>query len=193
MMISDTNFQEFKAGSEKAFEVIFYQYYKTLVSYAMRYDLELKEAEDCVLETFHHVWQIRQELKSSAALHTLLFMATRNRSLNVAQKNKNRQKIVNEKLPLMEEEEEGRDYLMEEEISRELDEAVSKLPKQCEQVITGLLAGKSLQTIAEEMQISVNTAKTYKLRAIQALRNLLSNTPFILLLILIGSDEDEEF
>ena len=146
------------------------------------------EAEDIVLETFHHIWQIREELKSPAALHSLLFTATRNRTLNVARNLKNRQKIIEENIPL-EEEEDHLDYLMEEEMSRLLDEAINKLSKQGEQVIMGLLEGKTLQQIADEMEISINSVKTYKLRAIQTLRTLLKDTPFLILMILIQNTE----
>ena len=59
MIISEKHFQQFVKGDEKSFETIFCQYYKTLVSYAIRHDLELMEAEDIVPETFHHIWQIR--------------------------------------------------------------------------------------------------------------------------------------
>ena len=188
MVISERHFQQFITGDEKSFESIFCQYYKTLVSYAMRHDLELMEAEDVVLEIFHHIWQIRKELKSPAALHSLLFTATKNRTLNVARNLKNRQKLISENFPLKEEEE-SQDYLMEEEMSRLLNEAINQLPKQCEQVIIGILEGKSLQEIADNMQISVNSAKTYKLRAIQSLRSLLKDTPFLLLIILIRNKE----
>ena len=41
MVISERHFQQFIKGDEKSFESIFCQYYKTLVSYAMRHDLEL--------------------------------------------------------------------------------------------------------------------------------------------------------
>ena len=78
---------------------------------------------------------------------------------------------------------------MEEEMSRLLDEAINQLPKQCEQVIVGLLEGKSLQELADKMQISINSAKTYKLRAIQTLRSLLKDTPFLLLIILIRTNK----
>lgn len=137
---------------------------------------------------FHHIWQIREELKSPAALHSLLFTATRNRTLNVTRNLKNRQKIIEENIPL-EEEEDHLDYLMEEEMSRLLDEAINKLSKQGEQVIMGLLEGKTLQQIADEMEISINSVKTYKLRAIQTLRTLLKDTPFLILMILIQSTE----
>ena len=152
MVISERHFQQFIKGDEKSFESIFCQYYKTLVSYAMRHDLELMEAEDVVLEIFHHIWQIREELKSPAALHSLLNL-------------KNRQKLISENFPVKEEEE-SQDYLMEEEMSHLLNEAINQLPKQCEQVIIGLLEGKSLQEIADNMQISVNSAKTYRNRLI---------------------------
>ena len=188
MIISEKHFQQFVKGDEKSFETIFCQYYKTLVSYAMRHDLELMEAEDIVLETFHHIWQIREELKSPAALHSLLFTATRNRTLNVTRNLKNRQKIIEENIPL-EEEEDHLDYLMEEEMSRLLDEAINKLSTQGDQVIMGLLEGKTLQQIADEMEISINSVKTYKLRAIQTLRTLLKDTPFLILMILIQSTE----
>lgn len=188
MIISEKHFQQFVKGDERSFESIFCQYYKTLVSYAMRHDLELMEAEDIVLEIFHHIWQIREELKSPAALHSLLFTATKNRTLNVARNLKNRQKLITENYPTKEEEE-SQDYLMEEEMSRLLDEAINQLPKQCEQVIVGLLEGKSLQELADKMQISINSAKTYKLRAIQTLRSLLKDTPFLLLILLIRTNK----
>lgn len=189
-MIDEKKFQQFVKGDETSFEIIFCQYYKTLVSYVMRHDLELMEAEDIVLETFHHIWQIREELKSPAALHSLLYTATRNRTLNVLRNLKNQQKIISENI-IPEEEGEFQDYVVEEEMSRLLDEAINKLPKQCKQVIIGLLEGKTLQKIADEMQISVNSTKTYKLRAIQTLRSLLKDVPFLFLLIMIRSQEKE--
>lgn len=189
MIISEGHFLQFIKGDEKSFEFIFCQYYKTLVSYAMRHGLELMEAEDIVLEVFYHIWQIREELKSPEALHVLFFTATKNRTLNVVRNLKNRKKIIVENF-FQEEEEEELDLLMEEEMSRLLDEAVNQLPKQCEQIIVGLLEGKSLQELADRMKISINSAKTYKLRAIQSLRSLLKNSPILLLIIMIRCNKE---
>lgn len=187
MVIQNVDFHKFVAGDEKAFEVIFCQYYKTLVSYAMRYDLEQMEAEDVVIEIFHHIWQIRQELKSPSAMHSLLFTATRNRCLNILRNLKNRERIVQDYMHNEEEEEDG--ILVEEEMSRLLDEAIEKLPRQCGVVMLELLAGKTMQEIADKLHISVNTVKTYKLRAIEMLRLSLKDTPFLTLLVLIRCDE----
>lgn len=190
MYISNEHFQQFVAGDEKSFEAIFCQYYKTLVSYVMRHDLELMEAEDVVIETFHHIWQIRKELKSPAALHTLLFTATHNRALNIRRNIQNRQKIMAENIE-SETREEGQDYLMEEEMSRLLDAAIDKLPGQCRQVILGILDGMSLQELADSMKLSINSVKTYKLRAIEILRKLLADTPFLLLMVLIRCEGEK--
>lgn len=124
MAIRDDDFRNFVRGDEKAFEAIFNEYYKTLVSYSMRHGLEQMEAEDVVIEMFHHVWQIRQEIESPAALHTLLYTATRNRSLNVLRNLQNRKRLLEENYR-PEEEEEPRDYVAEEEMSRLLDEGGS--------------------------------------------------------------------
>ena len=136
----------------------------------MRHGLELMEAEDIVLEVFHRIWQIREELKSPSALHTLLYTSVRNRSLNVYRNLRNRQHLIEENFRYEEYVEEPHDYVAEEEMGRLLDEAVEKLPGQCKVVITSLLQGKSIQEIADGLDLSVNTVKTYLARAMKFLR-----------------------
>lgn len=70
MLISEKNFKGFVQGDTKSFEIIFRQYYKKLVLFAMRYKLECMEAEDLVLETIHHVWEIRLNVKSPVSWKT---------------------------------------------------------------------------------------------------------------------------
>lgn len=181
MIISEKDFSGFITGQEKAFEAIFRQYYKTLVSFSMRYGLELMEAEDVVIEAIHRIWQIRRDVESPAALHSLFFTSVRNRTVNVLRNNKNRERIIENQEKT--EVEEFRDHLMEEEVSRLLNEAITALPPQCRQVVMLLLAGKSVAEIAEQMNISVSSVKTYKARAIEILRGTLKDYPFVLWLV----------
>lgn len=184
MNITDKDFMGFVKGHEKSFETIFRQYYKTLVSFSMRYGLEQMEAEDVVIEVVHHIWEIRKEVKSPAALNTLLYTSVRNRTVNVLRNLRNRERIIGEQ-GNKDEEDVFYDYLMEEEISRLLDEAINALPPQCRQVVLLLLLGKSTAEIAGEMNVSVNTVKTYKMRAIEILRISLSHHPLLLWMIMI--------
>ncbi len=193
MSISVEDFEKFVDGDELAFEAIFCQYYKTLVSYAMRYELTLAEAEDIVQEIFYHIWSIRKELKSPAGLHSLLYTAVRNRVFNAFRDFKKHQELLAENYQEEEYTEDTRDFIMEEEMNRLLDIAIGKLSKQCGFVVGGLLAGKSLQDIAVEMEVSVNSVKTYKSRAIKELRELFKDNPFYVLLIWIYIDKKINF
>lgn len=94
MVISEKDFTRFITGQEKAFEAIFRQYYKTLISFSMRYGLEQMEAEDVVIEAIHRICQIRRDVESPAVLHTLFFTSVRNRTLNALRNNKNRERII---------------------------------------------------------------------------------------------------
>ena len=183
MIIREKDFNGFIKGYEKSFENIFRQYYKTRVFFSMRHGLEQMEAEDVVIETLHHVWELHCEIFSPTALNNLLYSSVHNRSLNVIRNIKNRERIIGnhqEENP----EPEYRDYVMEEEMSRLLDQAIEALPVQCRKVILLLMKGKKISEVAAEMNISVNTAKTYRLRAIEILREILQQFPSLLWLVL---------
>lgn len=183
MLIKEKDFQGFIKGQEKSFETIFRQYYRTLVSFSIRYGLEQMEAEDVVIEVIHRVWVIRKEITSPSALNALLYTSVRNRTINVIRNIRNRQRIIENNPDTTEEE--FYDFLMEEELSRVLDEAIMALPPQCRQVILSLLSGKCVAEIAEEMNISSTTIRTYKMRAIEILRTALAQYPLLLGMILM--------
>ncbi len=181
LRISHNDFDGFINGDNTAFERIFHLYYKTLLSFSMRHDIRKMDAEDIVLEVFHRLWQIRTKIKSSSALHTLLYTSVRNRTINHIRNTTNRQRILEEQH--MEQSYEFEELLIEEELGRILDEAISKLSRNNQRVIMAAMEGKSLSQIAEEMNISINSVKTYKLRAIHALRKSLKEYPYLLIVI----------
>ena len=181
MTITEKDFRGFIQGDEKSFETIFCQYYKVLVSCAMHWGLEQMEAEDVVIEVIHHIWEIRAKVKSSAALNTLFFTAVHNRVINVIRNLKNQNRIIQSQQQL---EKEAYDYAADEEITYMLDQAIKALPEKCRTVILLLLQGKTPGEIAEEMHISVNTVRTYKMRAIGILKDQLADNPLILWMIL---------
>lgn len=192
--ISDTIFENFIKGKESAFDEIFKQYYRTLVFFSTKHGLELTEAEDVVMDTFHKVWQMRKDILSAAAMNTLLFTLTHNRTLNVIRNLKNRQNI-NAGLGLKDLDEGFESAIMEDEILRILDDAIANLPNQCKEVVLLYLSGKSVSEIAETMNLSVNTIKTHKTRAILNLRKVMDKEPdknkkieiYLLISILMGA------
>ncbi len=185
MTIAEKDFRGFIKGDEKSFETIFGQYYKILVSFAMHYGLGQMEAEDVVIEVIHHIWEIRANLKSPVALNSLFFTAVRNRTVNVVRNLKNQNRIVQSQDL---QDKEFYDYVTEEEITCALDKAIKALPEKCRLVMLMLLQGKTTAEIAGEMHISINTVRTYKMRAIGILKDRLADNPLILWMILFRLD-----
>lgn len=174
--ISDKDFENFIKGKESAFDHIFNQYYRSLLFFSTKHGLELTEAEDIVMDTFHKIWQMREEIQSASALNSLLFTLTRNRTLNVVRNLKNRSDI-NSMLQLDDWDEGFEKFFLEEEMLRILESAIGKLSNQCREVILLYLSGNSVPEIAEKLNLSVNTIKTHKSHAIMNLRRLLEIEP----------------
>ena len=101
--------------------------------------------------------------------------------INVIRNLKNQNRIIQSQ---QQQEKEAYDYAAEEEITYMLDQAIKALPEKCRTVILLLLQGKTPGEIAEEMHISVNTVRTYKMRAIGILKDQLADNPLILWMIL---------
>ncbi len=184
--LTEEDFQNFIEGHESVLEKIFHCYYKVLVSFSMRHGLEQMEAEDIVIEVIQRIWQIRKKVTSSSSLHSLLYTSVHNRTLNVIRNIKNRQRILESQRYVAEDV--FCELLLEEEVGNQLYNAINVLPQKCQEVILFLLAERSVAEIAVEMNISVSTVKTYKARAIEALRNYLKDEPILLYWIIFKID-----
>ena len=73
------------------------------------------------------------------------------------------------------------------ESSHLIAEAIRKLSPQSQKVIFMSLQGKTLNEIAEALNLSINTIKTIKYRALKRLSELLPREEFFILLILLGT------
>lgn len=187
MRIIEDDFQGFVSGSEKSLEVIFHQYFKSLVVFSMRFGLEQMEAEDVVIEVIHRIWEIRSDIKSSSALNTLLYTSVRNRSINTVRNIKNRESLL--EMQNLESDEYFHDAIVEEEVTRILFEAIETLPKQCKRVVTLMMGGSTTGEIAEQLNLSVSSVKTYKSRSIEMLKVSLADYPLLLFYLLLKLSE----
>jgi len=70
-------------GDERAFEAIFFRYYKALCSYGERY-LDPADAEEAAQDVLLNFWRRRSEWRTSASgLRSYLFLAVRHKALGV--------------------------------------------------------------------------------------------------------------
>ena len=85
---------------------------------------------------------------------------------------------------LWEQDEEDEDYrLMREEMYRALHRAVDELPERCRQVFKLHLQGEKNEEIAQILELSVETVKTQKKKAMYFLRERLGKSYYLLIIL----------
>lgn len=162
----------FETDKEKAFSLFFHRYYVRLCMYAVQITDDFSESEDIVQSFFVSFWEKRLYKTITDSLQGYAYLCVRNASLKFIEK---REKIPVDDILVNDD-----DYLyicesMEEsereQKEKELERALAELPEQEKKALYGVtVENKSYKAVAAEMNISVNTLKTYLARAMKKLR-----------------------
>lgn len=175
------------------FDRIFKDYFVRLCSYAHSIIGSEGVAEDMVQEAFIVLSQNKDVLeKPEISIKSFLYGSVRNICLNHVRHRNIGHRIQNESVS------DGLDHadylneLIKAEIFGELHKELSRLPKQCKRICELIyLEEKSYEEVAEEMDLSINTIKTQRQRALKYLKSkflaVLSFLFFIKILYLIYS------
>lgn len=165
-----------KKGDTNAFKIIFDTYYKRLYSFSLNYVEDKYAAEEIVENTLLKLWQKRNQLDKIDNLKSYLYAMVRNASIDYTKKEKKFVRLDVQKhdvIPLKEQ------FIIEEETHAILFQALETLPKKCRKVFElSCLDGVTYKDIAEDLQISINTVKSQRARAIELLKCHLKNYPF---------------
>jgi len=173
-------------SNSAAFKLLFRQYYSALCYFSDRIIANSSDAEDVVEEVFTKLWNSKQTFSDMNHLHSFLYKATRNASLDHLKKTrhaKERQMIFAEELDISE-----TSYLNEmirTEVLREIYCKIKGLPEQCARIVSmSYIEGKKNSEIADELGISLQTVKNQKSRGISLLKVRLSYDLFMLFILL---------
>lgn len=165
-------------------KAIFKKHYSRLVLFANKYVNEQADAEDIVQEAFSKFWIRRNSLlnQEENVIKGFLYQTVRNESLNHLK----HQKIVQNHISQSEGEETQEPvltHIIHAEIIAQIHSAIHELPEACRQVAQALFVeGKKYQEIAVELEISVNTVKSQRKRALQLLKPRLIDPAYLMLL-----------
>lgn len=163
-------------GDKKAFKLIFNTYYKRLYQFSLNYVEDRFGADEVVENVMIRLWQKRDKLDEINNLKSYLYTMTRNASLDYLKEHNKYERYEKEKhdtAHLMDQ------YIIEEETYAILFDALEKLPTKCRKVLElSCIQGLKYVEIAEDLQISLNTVKSQRNRAIKLLKKQLNKNSF---------------
>lgn len=162
--------------TDKSIELLYDYYYRALVSYGCQF-VEKTIAEDIVQELFSVLWERRPRFTTLTQFSTYLYTTVHNSAFNSLRHqnvhNAYRQNMV-ENLQEFMLVDDTSDVFNKEEIYRQLFSAIDELPPRQREVFLLCMEGKKNKEIAEQLDISAETVKVQKRRAIAQLRGKLS-------------------
>lgn len=169
--------------NDKSMGILYDNYYRALVSYGCQF-VERELAEDIVQELFSVLWEQRPLFKSIPQLTSYLYRTVHNAAFNHLRHqtvhNNYRQAILDHLQEFMLVDDVSEKF-NKEEIYRQLFAAIDDLPPRQREVFLLCMEGKKNRDIAEQLQISAETVKVQKKRAINSLREKLAPMALALL------------
>ncbi|TKG96411.1 sigma-70 family RNA polymerase sigma factor [Puteibacter caeruleilacunae] len=164
------------------FKLLFETYFPSLCLFSEKFIHDSTIAKDIAQDAFIKIWNSDKEFENEKAAKAYLYVLVKNASIDFIKEQKgitnvhaDNEEIIAEDHFLQE--------IVREETYRMLDIALANLGEQTKRIVELTLQGNSNKIIADELEISVNTVKTLKLRAYKSLRDQLGNQ-FVAILML---------
>lgn len=178
MVLEEQNFNEaLHQGNMVVFEQVFRNYYERLCNYANTILNDMDEAEEIVQGTFMGLWEKRSHIQIHTALKSYLYQSVRNNCLNHLDHLKVRQThreyfIHSADMSA----DSGVQTTLANELEKQIEEAVSSLPPQCQTVFRlSRFEGLSYAEIAQQLDISVKTIENHMGKALRIMRERLKD------------------
>ncbi|MFV0291476.1 MAG: RNA polymerase sigma-70 factor [Mangrovibacterium sp.] len=173
-------------GNVKIYDLIFLHYYSGLVTYAVNKGVNKDVAEDLVQDFFLKLWLNRKAITITGSLKSYLFTSIKNRCFDYFRHEKV-ERNLKEQLSFEESMDDKDDFLTEDDLRRQIDDALKKLPPKCQKIfIMNRLEGLKPNEIAELEGLSVRTIEGHIGKAIRLLREELKDVmPIYIVLVLL--------
>ncbi|MBJ6368389.1 RNA polymerase sigma factor [Snuella sedimenti] len=170
-----------KKGDPNAFKQLFDSFYEKLYAFSFNYVKDEYAAEEVVENTMLMVWEKRQNLDAIKDLKSYLYKSVRNASFDYLKKKK---KVVSLDIESHDSLFNFEQHIIQEETHKLLIDALNSLPKKCRKVFEMCcIEGLKYKEVADDLQISINTVKSQRSRAIELLKEQLKESHFYLFIL----------
>jgi len=172
-------------GDEKGFKMIFESYHRQLIYLAQGIIPYSTEIEDIVQEAFLKLWDRRENFAHLDAIKSFLYICVKNTCLNHLKHDKVSDKYRS-RLDKFSDEQNVMLKMIEAEVLQDIHMAIKKLPLGCQKVVYyGYFKEMTNNEVANKLNVSVNTVKTQKMRALKGLKLILKDLPLGFVLFFI--------
>jgi len=160
----------FQRGEEEGFNFFFRRLYPALCFFASRLIHNRPAAEEIASEAFIKIWQRHSQFSDAGDIKAYLYQIVKNDSLKWLQKDA-RISIAETGISVADFTPGHFEDIVWSEVTSELHQAISSLPKACRQVFEMLyIEGKSITETAAALRLSPSTVRTQKARGLVFLR-----------------------
>lgn len=165
--------ERLKKGDELAYKEIYTRYWPLLFRHSIKVLHDEDQAMDVVQDIFTSFWLNHASLSQDTSLASYFYTATRNRALNMINREKSKERYLESLQSYINKGE----YITDNEVnfnelSAEIESEISKLPPRMREIFElRQNAGLSYKQIAIQLGISNETVKTQVARALKSLRS----------------------
>lgn len=170
--------------TESDLKSIFDLYYKSILMYANRFLPSKAECEDLIQDVFVHIWEKQMTFPDEISLKIYLYKSTRNKCYNAIKHKKVKDDYVDDALQSLEDDNLFLKQILEEEIVRQLHQAIEILPERKREILKLSLKGIKNNEIAERLNIKLQTVKTLKSQSYKILRTQFKDIDSIIYLFI---------
>lgn len=165
------------------FKSFYLSYFKAISDFCYAYLKDMENARDVAQEAFYLLWKNQKNEFSEKEKLSFLYTTARNKCFDFLR----RDPLDRKRIEVLQNEIHTETFFLDEITRSEtyclLREAIEKLPPRSREVALLVLQGASVQEVADELHISVNSVKTLKKMIYEKLRKSLRSQLLLFLLI----------
>ena len=162
--------------NKDTFQKVFELYYNPLCRFAAAYIKDADNAEEIVQQVFINLWQQKDTIDPDRQIKSYLFTSVKNRCLNHIRDHKKFRSYYLDveaelEIPVAE-----KDNLLEQDLEKQLAEALEKLPEKCREIfMLCRFEDMKYKEVAQKLNISQKTVEAQMSKALKILREELKD------------------
>ncbi|HEX3009545.1 MAG TPA: sigma-70 family RNA polymerase sigma factor [Bacteroidales bacterium] len=179
--------QQFLEGTQEALSEIFLTHHDDLFRYGLKLTGNQEMVKDCIQDLFLKLWKNRSNLKMVQSVKPYLFKSLRNHLTDSLEMQKPNLSLTDETIDYLNLKYSYEDFVVNDLVSKETRQqvitAINKLSsRQREAIYLRYFQDLDFETIAQIMEMNVQSVRNTLQRAMQFMRDLMLLHPFLIML-----------